>query len=145
MKKTVFTFTIDGVKYTFNTVKEMVDAKRNKEAQGIKLDEHSIKREEIELKGKSNISFRKSEEENIYGEVISRVLIVDVEVKSTDDSSAKQLLDVIRDNMDYDWFYCTETENNSSMDSFSIEFEYGQMASLKKEIMEAYKEAKKLI
>lgn len=145
MKKTVFTFTVDGVKYTYNTVKEMVDAKLEKQSQGIKIDEYSIKREQVEVKSNSKITFRKTEETNTFGEVISRALIVDVEVKSVDNETAKAILDKIRDNMDYDWFYCTETEDGTSMDSFSIEFEYGQMASIKKEIMEAYKQAKKSI
>lgn len=47
MKK-VFTFTINGVKYTYNTVLEMVEAKNKFCLQGIQLDEQSIKIEMVE-------------------------------------------------------------------------------------------------
>lgn len=146
MKK-VFTFTIDGVKYTYNTVKEMVEAKAQKQAQGIKIDEYSVKIEEVEevkkVKASAKINFKKYEQENIYGEVVSRQLIVDVDVKAGNDQQAKELLYAMADKMDYEWFGCTEVENNVASDAFSVDFEYGQMSDVKKEIMEAYKQAKK--
>lgn len=109
---------------------------------------------------KYTISFKaeKYESENEYEKTLAwsnnyRTLDFNLEIKSEDEDTANYIFDKIASYMeselkecDFQFARCTgygDVENNQYIDTASINFVHGQMAETKKNIMTAYKEAKK--
>ena len=142
MKKSVFTFTVKGQKFTFNTIKELQEAKAKLIAEGKNVDLHSIKREDVVVKASASLQF------GAYTfEEGQRVMDVTMTVKSADAESVFDALATRLENElsyhDVQFMRCPDEMEGQYVDSFVVEYSHGSMADIKKEIMGAFKSIKK--
>ena len=66
-----------------------------------------------------------------------------ITVTANSDKEAKTILEMIQNKLDVDWLNCPEVDEGKAMDSFGIEWEYGNMTETKKYIMTQFKQVKK--
>ena len=139
MTKTVFTFTVKGQKQTFNTIKELVEAKRQLQANGQNVDAHSIKREEVKVKASASIEF-----DSHTNDDSARTLTAYVTVKSEQAGEVFQALASIMEAELCEYFMgCPVDEDGQYIDGITVPYEHGSMASIKEDIKYVFKMAKK--
>ena len=95
MIKKVFTFTVKGNKKEFNSMKELVNARHELQANGMDVDAHSIKIEEVKVKATASIEF-----DSCTFEEIGRTLTAYVTVKSEE---AEMVFDALACIMSLSW------------------------------------------
>lgn len=139
MTQKVFSFTVKGQKYSFNTVAEMVKAKREMIEQGINVDLHSIKNEEIKINASAKIEF-----DSYTSEDSGRTLTAYVTVKS---EQAEQVFDklagIMQSRLGETFMCCPIEENGTYTDGITVEYSHGSMTTVKEDIKYIFKQAKK--
>lgn len=138
MKKTVFTFTVKGQKQTFNTMKELVEAKRQLNANGQNVDLHSIKREEVKVKASASLEF-----DSYTFEESDRTLTAYVNVKSEEAEVVfNALASIMEAELGESFMGCPVEENGYYSDGITVEYVHGSMTSIKEDIKHVFKMAK---
>lgn len=143
MKK--FTFTIEGKKFYFDTIKELHGAKAQLwEKEGKQVDLCSIKIEEVKEapKGKVKLSFAKNENRDmVTDELENRSLVVYVE--ATNENLLYAICEHMENELGEGFSSCPYEENGLYGDAMYLPFEYGNMKALKEDVKHVFKMAKK--
>lgn len=140
MTKTVFTFTVKGQKQTFNTIKELVEAKRQLQANGQNVDAHSIKKEEVKVKASASLEFDSYTSEDAE----KRTLTAYINVKSEQAEEVFTALASIMEAELGEYFMgCPLEETGLYSDGITVDYEHGSMTSIKEDIKHVFKMAKK--
>ena len=138
MKKTVFTFTVKGQKQTFNTMKELVEAKRQLNANGQNVDLYSIKKEEVKVKASASLEF-----DSYTFEESDRTLTAYVNVKSEEAEAVfNALASIMEAELGESFMGCPVEENGYYSDGITVEYVHGSMTSIKEDIKHVFKMAK---
>lgn len=139
MTKTVFTFTVKGQKQTFKTMAELVKAKRQLHDNGMNVDLHSIKKEEVKVKASASLEF-----DSYTTEDSDRTLTTYVTVKS---EQAEDVFTALASIMEVElgeaFMGCPVDEDGVYTDGITVAYEHGSMASIKEDIKYVFKMAKK--
>ena len=140
MTKTVFTFTVKGQKQTFNTMKELVEAKRELIANGTNVDLYSIKKEEVKVKASASIEFDSYTSEDAE----KRTLTAYVTVKSEQAEEVfMALASIMEAELGESFMWCPLEEDGVYTDGITVDYEHGSMTSIKEDIKHVFKMAKK--
>lgn len=139
MTKTVFTFTVKGQKQTFNTMAELVEAKRQLNANGMNVDLHSIKREEVKVKASASLEF-----DSYTFEESDRTLTAYVTVKSEQAEDVfTALASIMEAELGEAFMGCPVEADGVYTDGITVAYEHGSMTSIKEDIKHVFKMAKK--
>lgn len=139
MTKTTFSFTVAGEKQTFNTMAELVMAKRRLNEKGINVDLYSIKKEAVKVKASASIEF-----DSYTNDDSDRTLTAYVTVKSEQAGEVFQALASIMEAELCEYFMgCPVEESGVYTDGITIAYEHGSMTSIKEDIKHVFKMAKK--
>ena len=136
---------------------KVIDANYNENSVEVELLEGNfkgyraiVKKEDLvqeTKKASAKLEVVKFEDENIFGEKTRRTLGFNIIVTGT---NAEEVLEEIasymeKENDEVEFARCPDVEEDKACDGFDIEFTYGQMGKMKKEITELFKEAKKAL
>lgn len=139
MIKKVFTFTVKGNKKEFNSMKELVNARHELQANGMDVDAHSIKIEEVKIKATASIEF-----DSCTFEETGRTLTAYVTVKSEE---AEMVFDALACIMEAElgesFMGCPAEEEGYYTDGIVFDYEHGSMTSIKEDVYYVFKMAKK--
>ena len=139
MIKKVFTFTVKGNKKEFNSMKELVEARHELQANGMDVDAHSIKIEEVKVKASASLEF-----DSYTFEDSDRILTAFVRVKSED---AEFVFDALASIMEVElgepFMGCPAEEAGQYTDGITFKYEHGSMTSIKEDVCYVFKMAKK--
>ena len=139
MTKTVFTFTVKGQKQTFNTMAELVEAKRQLNANGMNIDLHSIKREEVKVKASASLEF-----DSYTFEESDRTLTAYVTVKSEQAEDVfTALASIMEAELGEAFMGCPVEEAGEYVDGITVPYIHGTMSATKEDIKNVFKAAKK--
>lgn len=139
MTKTTFTFTVKGQKQSFNTMAELVEAKRQLNANGVNVDLHSIKKEEVKVKASASIEF-----DSYTADDSDRTLTAYVTVKSEQAEEVfHALASIMEAELGESFMGCPVDETGVYTDGITVAYEHGFMTSIKEDIKHVFKQAKK--
>lgn len=143
MKKQ-FTYTVNGQKFTFNTMVELIEAKRALNKKGINVDEHSIKVEVQRIEGQAKMTITKGQTTDFTtGKQEERFL--DVVVEASNEELLWAIADIMERELQESFVRCpTELEGKYVISDFmSLPYEHGRMAVIKEDVKYVFKMAKK--
>ena len=139
MIKKVFTFTVKGNKKEFNSMKELVEARHELQANGMDVDAHSIKIEEVRVKASASLYFDSYTNGNL-----ERTLTAYITVKSEDAENVfTALSSIIEEELGESFMGCPEEENGVYTDGITVPYDHGNMSIVKEDIKHVFKLAKK--
>ena len=139
MIKKVFTFTVKGNKKEFNSMKELVGARHELQANGMDVDAHSIKIEEVKVKASASLYF-----DSYTNEDQERTLTAYVTVNSEDAENVfTALSSIIEEELGESFIGCPEEENGVYTDGITVAYDHGNMSIIKEDIKHVFKLAKK--
>ena len=146
MTKKLFVFTVKGVKHSFNTIKELHEARHQLMAQGVTVDAHSIDIEEVEVKASAKIEFGTFTFEDGGRFDGNRVMDVVITVKGADSELVFDRIacEMERELDDYgvEFAHCPDCGEGYYTDSFTIAYSHGEMTQIKNEVKQVFKSIK---